>query len=125
MISAPEGSFGSAARAAASSGVPDSAGAGFAGGRADSFCFGSDASGFAGAILSSDGEISFKRCDDGGFIVVEVSAANADKAKPAMTKPTPNDRMMLMLLLINAKMTTATAFNFHCLYRRLSAFICI
>jgi hypothetical protein len=80
--------------------VPDSAGAGVAGGRADSFCFGSDASGFAGAILSSDGAISFKRCDDGGFIVVEVSAAIADKAKPAMTKPTPNDRTMVMLLFI-------------------------
>ena len=100
MISAPEGSFGSAARAAASSGLRDSAGAGFAGDRADSFCFGSDASGFAGAILSSDGEISFKGRNDGGFMVVGVSAANADKAKPAMTKPIPNDRMMLMLLFI-------------------------
>ncbi len=100
MISAPEGSFGSAARAAASSGVRDSAGAGFAGGRADSFCFGSDASGFAGAILSSDGEISFKGRDDGGFIVVGVSAANAGKAKPAMTKLIPNDRTMRMLLFI-------------------------
>jgi len=101
MISAPEGSFGSAARAAAaSSGVRDSPGAGFAGGRADSFCIGSDASGFVGAVLSSDGEISFNGRDDGGFIAVGVSAAHADKAKPAMTKPTPNDRMMLMLLFI-------------------------
>ena len=100
MISAPEGSFGSAARAAASSAVRDSAGAGFAGGRADSFCFGSDALGFVGAILSSDGAISFKGCDDGGFIVVGVSAANADKAKPAMTKPTPKNRTMLMSLFI-------------------------
>ena len=101
MMSAPEGSFGSAARAAASSGVRDSAGAGFAPGRADSFYFGSDASGFAGAILSSDGAISFKGCDDGGFIGVGVSAAHADKAKLAMTKSTPSDRTMLMLFFIN------------------------
>ena len=102
MISAPEGSFGSAASAAASSGVRDSTGASFNGGRADSFCFGSETSGFVGAVLSSDGEISFKGCADGGFIVVGVSAAHADKAKPAMTKPTPtpNDRTMLMLLFI-------------------------
>ncbi len=106
MISAPEGSFRSAARAAASSGVRDSAGAGFAGGRADSFCFGSDASGFVGAILISDGAISFIGCDDGGFIVVGVSAANADKAKPAMTKPTANDRTILMLLLIKVLQTS-------------------
>jgi len=98
MISAPEGSFGSAARAAASSGVRDAAGAGFAGGRADFFCLDPDASGVVGAILSSDGAISFKGCDDGGFIAVGVSAANADKAKPAMTKLTPNDRMIFMLL---------------------------
>ena len=96
MISAPEGSFGSAARFVASCGVPDAAGAGCA----DSFCFGSDAPGFVGAIFSSDGAISFKDCDDGEFIVVGVSEAHADKANAAMTKPSANDRMMLMLLFI-------------------------
>jgi len=102
MIIAPEGSFGSAARAAASSGVRDAAGAGFAGGRADFSCLGSDASGFVGAILSSDGAISFKDFDDGGFISVGVSAAHADKAKPAMTKPIPSDRTIFMLLFIKS-----------------------
>ncbi len=103
MISAPDASFGSAARAAAASGVRDSAGAGVAGCRADSFCFGSDASGLLGAILSSDGEISFKDCDDDGFIDVGVSAANAGKAQLAMTNPTANDCTictMRMLLFI-------------------------
>jgi hypothetical protein len=99
MINAPEGSFGSAARLVASCGVPDAAGAGCA----DSFCFGSDAPGFVGAILSSDGAISFKGCDDRGFIEVGVSAAHADKAKPAMTKPALNVRTMVMLHFIKKR----------------------
>jgi hypothetical protein len=112
MISAPEGSFGSAARFVASCGVPDAAGAGCA----DSFCFGSDAPGFVGAILSSDGAISFKGCDDRGFIEVGVSAAHADKATPAMTKPALNDRTMrhapFHKKMVKHKSTTRRVFPF-------------
>ena len=97
MMIAPEGSFGSAARAdAASSGVRDSASPGFAGGRAEFVCFGAGASGFAGAILSSDGAISFQDCDVGGFFVVGVSPAHADKANAATTKLNPSDRTTLI-----------------------------
>ena len=100
MIIAPaEGSFGSAARAcAASSGVRDSASAGFAGDRADSVSLGADAPGVIGASLSSDGEISLKGCDDCRLIVVTVSVAHAESAKPATTKHITNDRMMRTLL---------------------------
>ena len=86
MMSAPEGSFGSAARLAASSGVRDSAGAGFVGGP-DSFSLGSDGWGLGGTILSSEGAISFGPCDAGASILVGVSAPHADKAQLAMTNP--------------------------------------
>jgi hypothetical protein len=99
MMRAPEGSFASAARSAASSGVLDSPAAGFAGGRIDPFCFVSDASGFAGATLSSDGATSLEGFDDGGFTAVVVSAAHADRAMPAMTKPTPFVRRMTLCSL--------------------------
>ncbi len=79
MMSAPDGSFRSAARADASSGVRDSAGAGFAGGRAD-FCFAVELSDLLGGALgaavvadSADGRV--------------VSAAGAERPVPAMAKP--------------------------------------
>jgi len=101
MMAPAEGSFGSAARAcAASSGVRDSARAGFAGRRADSVSFGADASGVIGDILSSDGETSLKGCDDSRLLVVTVSVAQADNAKPATMKHIPSDRMMLTLLYL-------------------------
>jgi len=102
MVIAPaEGSFGSAARAcAASSGVRGSTSAGLDDGRGDSVCVGADASGVVGAILSSDGEISFKGCSAGGLIAGVVSAVRAGKAKAAATKATPSVRMVLMLFFI-------------------------
>ena len=57
-IRAPEGSFGSAAREAASSGVLDSTGTGFTGGRTDSFNFVSGVGGSDAAAMAAGSDES-------------------------------------------------------------------